>query len=77
MPEVKWDIRKNLGAISEGGSWKKEVNIVSWNEKPAKVDIRSWNAEHKKMSKGITLSKEELRKFKEILNGLDIDTLEI
>ncbi len=77
MADVKWDIRKNLGVISEGGSWKKEVNIVSWNEKPAKVDIRSWNAEHKKMSKGITLSKEELRKFKELLNGVDIDSLEI
>ena len=77
MPEVKWNIKKNLGVISEGGSWKKEVNIVSWNDKPSKVDIRSWDAEHKKMSKGITLGKEELKKLKAIIDGLDIDSLEI
>ena len=77
MPEVKWDIKKNLGVISEGGSWKKEVNIISWNDKPAKVDIRSWDGEHKKMSKGITLGKEELRKLKDVINGLDIDSLGI
>ncbi len=77
MPEVKWDIRKNLGVIGEGGSWKKEVNIIAWNDKAPKMDIRSWDAEHKKMSKGITLTKEEVKKLKEILNGLDADKLGI
>jgi len=77
MPEVKWDIKKNLGILSEGGSWKKEVNIVSWNEKPAKVDIRSWDSEHKKMSKGTTFGREELKKLKVLLNEVDIESLEI
>ena len=77
MPEVKWDIRKNLGVLSEGGTWKKEVNIISWNDKAAKMDIRSWDAEHKKMSKGITLTKEEVKKLKGILDGLDVEKLEI
>ena len=78
MPEITWDVKKTLGIIGEGsGGWKKEVNIVSWNERAPKIDIRPWDGEHKKMGKGITLSKDEVLKLKEILNSLDMDTLEI
>ncbi len=76
-PDIKWEIRKNLGVLSEGGSWKKEVNIVAWNDKAAKLDIRSWDAEHKKMSKGLTFTKEEVRKLKELLDSMDVEKLEI
>jgi len=78
MPEITWDVKKTLGTIGEGnGGWKKEVNIVSWNERAPKIDIRPWDGEHKKMGKGITLSKDEVLKLKEILNSLDMDTIEI
>ena len=78
MPEITWDVKKILGTIGEGnGGWKKEVNIVSWNERAPKIDIRPWDGEHKKMGKGITLSKDEVLKLKEILNSLDMDTIEI
>ena len=77
MPEVKWDIKRNLGVLSEGGTWKKEVNIIAWNDKAAKMDVRSWDAEHKKMSKGLTLTKEEAKNLKSILDGLDVEKLEI
>lgn len=78
MPEVKWDIVKQLGVISEGsGGWRKEMNIISWNSKAAKLDIRSWDTSHQKMSKGITLSKDEVKKIKEMLNAIDVDALEI
>jgi len=40
MAEPKWELVKNLGFISESSGWKKEVNIISWNDKPPKVDIR-------------------------------------
>ncbi|HDT15416.1 MAG TPA: hypothetical protein ENN55_04325 [Firmicutes bacterium] len=76
MAEIKWEIKKELGSIGEG-KWKKEVNIISWNDKPAKIDIRSWDAEHKKMSKGITFSRDEAKKLKELFNSLDLDTLEM
>lgn len=77
MAEPKWKIVKNLGFLSESSGWKKEVNIISWNDKPAKVDIRSWDAEHKRMSKGITLNKEELKNLKNLLLSLDTEGLEI
>lgn len=77
MAEPKWVIVKNLGFLSESSGWKKEVNIISWNDKPPKVDIRSWDAEHKRMSKGITLNKEELKNLKTLLLSLDAESLEI
>ena len=73
MAEIKFDIKENLGALSESSkSWTKEINLISWNDKEPKYDIRDWDAEHKKMGKGVTLSVAELKKLKEILNGMDL-----
>lgn len=78
MSELKFFIKENLGVISEGSKgWKKEVNLVSWNDRKAKLDIRDWDESHEKMGKGITLSKEELIELKEILNKIDIESLDI
>lgn len=78
MPDLRYDIVKNIDIISEGTKgWKKEINIVSWNERAPKVDIRDWDQAHGKMGRGITLSRQELLKLKEILDGIDIDQLEI
>ena len=73
MAEIKFEIEKELGSISESPKgWTKELNLISWNGKEAKYDLRDWDSEHKKMGKGVTLSVEELKKLKEILNGLEI-----
>lgn len=78
MADFKFDIKKNLGTISESAKgWKREVNVMTWNKKKAKVDIREWDEKHEQMGKGITLNKEELKQLKDILNGIDIDELEI
>lgn len=72
MAELKYDIEERLGVLSEDAKgWKKELNLVSWNERDPKYDLRSWNAEHTRMSKGITLTKEEV----EILSSLLEDEL--
>lgn len=73
MAEIKYDIEKEVGIISESvKGWRKELNLISWNGKEAKYDLRDWSQEHGKMGKGITLSLEELKALKVILNGLDI-----
>lgn len=78
MAEMKFDIIKNLGVLSEGAKgWKKEVNVMSWNGRKAKIDIRDWDEAHAKMGKGITLSKAELKQLKEILDQINIDELDI
>lgn len=78
MADFKFDIKQNLGVISESTKgWKREVNVMTWNKKKPKVDIREWDENHEKMGKGITLNKEELKELKEILNGINLDELDI
>ena len=60
--EISFVIERYLGVLSEAqNGWKKELNLVSWNGKPAKLDIREWSPDHQKMAKGITLNPKEAR----------------
>ncbi|MDR3248893.1 MAG: hypothetical protein LBT39_08930 [Treponema sp.] len=60
MPDITFDIIKTYGLIAEErGGWRKELNLVSWNGRNPKFDIRDWSPDHEKMGKGITLSQEE------------------
>ena len=73
MAEIKFEIEKELGSISESSKgWTKELNLISWNGKDTKYDLRDWAPEHEKMGKGVTLSIEELKKLKELLNSMDL-----
>ena len=73
MAEIKFEIEKELGSVSESPKGlKKELNLISWNGKEAKYDLREWAPGHEKMGKGVTLSKEELKCLKEILNNIDL-----
>ncbi|MEG6613973.1 PC4/YdbC family ssDNA-binding protein [Pseudoclostridium thermosuccinogenes] len=77
MADIKFDIVKSFGVISEGkDGWKKEVNLVSWNGRKPKLDIREWDENHEKMSKGITLTASEVAELKKILADLDEDSFE-
>lgn len=59
--------------ISEGNKgWNLELNLVSWGDRPPKYDIRSWSPDHEKMGKGITMTAEELKSLKAILDGMDL-----
>jgi len=78
MADFKFEIKKNLGVLSENSKgWKRELNIISWNNKPAKIDIREWDETHEKMGKGITFSKEEFKGLRDILNLINIDELDM
>lgn len=73
MADIKYEIEREIGTISESPKgWKKELNLISWNGKDAKYDLRDWAPNHEKMGKGITLSLDELRELKKLLNQLDI-----
>lgn len=73
MADIKFEIEKELGSISESSKgWTKELNLISWNGKEAKYDLRDWAPEHEKMGKGITLSIDELKQLKDILNSMEI-----
>lgn len=73
MAEIKYEIKETIGVIAESSKgWKKELNLISWNGKEAKYDLREWAPEHEKMGKGVTLSNEELKALKELLNSMEI-----
>ncbi len=68
MAGLTFEITEHIGTLSENANgWTKEINLVSWNERPAKYDIREWDEEHQKMSKGITLTEDEFEELKAIL----------
>ncbi len=73
MPEIVYEIKENIGVISETArGWTREVNMVSWNGREPKLDIRDWAPEKEKMGKGLTLSKEEAKKLRDLLNEIDL-----
>jgi hypothetical protein len=73
MAEIKFEIKENIGMVSQSPKgWKKELNLVSWNGKEPKYDLRDWAPEHEKMGKGITLSVEELKTLRDLLNGMEL-----
>ena len=59
MNEVKFEIVKNLITLPANGKWAKEVNRISWDGRDPVYDIRGWNEDHTKMTKGITLTEVE------------------
>jgi len=73
MADIKFEIKETIGILSESPKgWKKELNLVSWNDKDPKYDIREWSPDHSKMGKGVTLTKEELEKLRDVLSGTNL-----
>ncbi|GHU66396.1 hypothetical protein AGMMS49983_15950 [Clostridia bacterium] len=71
MTDITFEIKETLGILSESTKgWKKELNLVSWNGREPKYDIREWDPEHEKMGKGLTFSKDELEKLRDLLSGM-------
>ncbi len=68
MAEVTFEIVEHIAVLStQSNGWTKELNKVSWNNGKAKYDIRSWDSDHLKMSKGVTISEEEMEVLLEAL----------
>lgn len=66
--KISFDIKEEILVLSQNAKgWQKELNLVSWNDHPPKFDLREWSPEHDKMSKGITLTNEEMKKLTDFL----------
>lgn len=77
MAELTYEIEEELGSIGENSrGWNKELNLVSWNGREAKYDLRDWAPDHSKMGKGVTLTIDELAALRDLLNNLDLDSFE-
>ena len=71
MADFKYEIVEELGVLSENNKgWRKELNLISWNDGEPKYDVRDWSPEHEKMGKGITLTKEEAKQLYILLSQI-------
>ena len=71
MTDFSYEIVKEVGVLSETSrGWTKELNQISWNGREPKYDIREWAPDHKKMGKGVTISKEEMENLKALLKDM-------
>jgi hypothetical protein len=71
MADITYEIKETIGVISKSAKdWTKELNLVSWNGREPKYDVREWAPDHAKMGKGLTFTKEEMEKLRDLLNGI-------
>jgi hypothetical protein len=72
MADIKFEIIKKIGILSKSEKgWAKELNLIRWNDREPKYDIRDWSPDGKTMGKGVTLSAQELAALKELLNKME------
>ena len=73
MSDIKYEIIMTIGVLSMSASgWAKELNLISWNDRDPKYDLRDWSPDHQKMGKGVTLSADELLALKDLLNSVEL-----
>ena len=73
MTDIKYEIIKKIGVLSTSKSgWTKELNLMSWNDREPKYDLRDWSADRSRRGKGVTLSAEELLALKALLDSFEL-----
>lgn len=73
MDKISYEVVEHLAVLSESPKgWRKELNLVSWNDRPPKFDIREWSPDHTKMGKGLTFNNAELDQLKIALSEIDV-----
>ena len=62
MKDIQFEIVKEIAVLSVSDSgYTKEINLISWNGKEPKYDIRSFSPDREKCGKGITLTETEAK----------------
>ena len=69
--EFSYEILEEVSVLSENArGWRKELNLISWNGRPPKFDLREWSPDHEKMGKGITLTNEEFAELSKTIKSM-------
>lgn len=73
MEEFSFELVKTVGVLSTNAKdWTREINVIRWNGKAPKYDVRDWSPDHLKMGKGISFTKDEVIVLRDLLNQLDL-----
>ncbi|EMW5720132.1 YdbC family protein [Enterococcus faecium] len=71
VQEFSYEIVEEIAILSENNKgWRKELNLVSWNGRPPKFDLRDWAPDHEKMGKGLTLTNEEFEQLQKAIENM-------
>ena len=69
--EFSYEILEEVAVLSENArGWRKELNLISWNGRPPKFDLREWAPDHEKLGKGITLTNEEFAELSKTIKSM-------
>lgn len=73
MNKAEFQIVEHIGTLS-GGKVSTELNLVEWGRMKPAYDLRRWKLDEgeKVPCKGLTLSADELRTLRDILNNMEI-----
>ena len=64
MKDIQYEIVREIAVLSTSDSgYTKEINLISWNGKEPKYDIRSFSPNREKCGKGVTLTEAEAGKL--------------
>ena len=64
------EVIKKIALISGSETgYRKELNIVSWNGRGPKYDLRGWSLEGKAL-RGVTLTEDEAKELQKALNDM-------
>ena len=73
MAEIKYEVVQRIAVLSERPrGWERQLNLISWNDGEPKYDIRDWSPDGSRMAKGISLTEDELKTLKGILDDMEL-----
>lgn len=67
MADIEYKIINHMFKLKSTGTFHKELNLISWNKRDPVYDLRGWNEDRSKMTKGITLTMDE---FEELVSKI-------
>ncbi len=74
---IQCTLKHHVGQLRQSDKgWSREVNVISWEGAASRLDIRDWSQNKERSSKGITFTRSEVEKLKELLSILDTSVIE-
>lgn len=76
--EFKYEIKEHVGVVAEERGYRTlELNLVSFNDAEPRYDLRRWMSKDdvRTMGKGVTMTGEQIRALRDLLNSLPLEDL--
>ena len=74
---IQCTLKHHLGTLRESEKgWSREVNVVSWEGAASRLDIRDWSKNKDRSSKGVTFTRAEVERLRDMLAILNTSVIE-